>query len=434
MPKLSEHFLSRKPSSIRSAQILFANRANKPIDINVAIGNVSLPTHPKMFERMQNLTSSNSPFANGVVKYTTTKGSDEANNAFLNVIASSGFDTSKLYSQITDGGSAAMEIIILGVCGKAGSNDNSLLMLDPAYTNYNALASRVGRKTISIKRQLQDDGNFSLPDIKEIEKLIEQQKPNALLAIAYDNPTGQLFTQEQMISLARLCTKYDLWFISDEAYREIYYNKSKAVSIWGITNKEVEGIEGRRISIETASKVWNACGLRIGAIVTDNLEFHQKSVAENTSNLCANTIGQYVFGALAHESKENLQTWYQTQRDYYQKIAEVLVNGFKEELPQVIISKAQASIYSIVDVKNMVDSSFNAEDFVAFCASEGVVNILDKQYTLLVAPIDDFYGANASDGRTQMRISYVESPENMQKIPYLFKELLRQYLSKNPSK
>ena len=77
------------------------------------------------------------------------------------------------------------------------------------------------------------------------------------------------------------------------------------------------GITGRRISIETAVKVWNACGLRIGALVTDNEEFHARAVAENTASLCSNVIGQYIFGALADESHADLQAWYAKQREYY---------------------------------------------------------------------------------------------------------------------
>ncbi len=430
MPKLSKHFASRKPSSIRAAQILFANRNNPPIAINVSIGNVSLPTHPKMIERMANLMSSGSPFEDGVIKYSATIGQKEANDAFLNIIASSGFNVSNLYSQITDGGSAAMEIIMLGVCAGPAENKDPLLLLDPAYTNYNAFASRLGRKTISIKRELQEDGCFSLPNIKEIETLIKKEKPSALLVIPYDNPTGQMFTQEQMTSLAKLCVEHDMWLISDEAYREIHYTNSKPSSIWGITNKEVAGIEGRRISIETASKVWNACGLRTGAIVTDNIEFHQKAVAENTASLCANTIGQYIFGALAHETKENLQNWYKQQREYYQKIANALVDGFKKEAPKVIISQADASLYSIIDVRNVVDHNFDAQDFVAYCAKEGSVKINNKNYTLLVAPISDFYDKDETCGNTQMRIAYVENLEHMKMIPFVFKELLNQYIAK----
>jgi len=106
-PQMSAHFQSRMPSAIRLAQIRFMERKEKAAVVGVAIGNVSLPTHPAMQKRMFNLNAPESPFKDGVVKYTATVGFEETNRAFLNIIASSGFNTDGLYSQITDGGSQA---------------------------------------------------------------------------------------------------------------------------------------------------------------------------------------------------------------------------------------------------------------------------------------------------------------------------------------
>ncbi|KAA3633417.1 MAG: aminotransferase class I/II-fold pyridoxal phosphate-dependent enzyme [Calditrichaeota bacterium] len=432
-PELSEHFASRKPSAIRLAQIEFLKRKDKVKDINVAIGNVSLPMHPAMQERMNNLSASGSPFEHGVVKYSTTLGFKETNDAFLNIIASSGFDTSRLHSQITDGGSQAMELVIVGVCGQPGKNDYPLLLIDAAYTNYKSLAERVGRKTVSVSRKLSDDGKFTLPDVSEIEALIEKEKPRALVVIPYDNPTGHFYDKSSMIALAKLCVKHNMWMISDEAYRELFYVDDSVVSIWGITDNEVSGIEGRRISIETSSKVWNACGLRIGALISDNQEFNARAVAENTANLCPNVIGQYIFGSIAHISSKDLQKWYEKQRNYYKKMLVDMTTQVKSLLPEAIISSPDASIYSVIDVRKIVDDSFDANDFVLYCAREGKVTVDGEDLTLLVSPMAEFYSINdlsKNPGRTQMRIAYVESQENMEKVPQLFASLLEQYLAK----
>ncbi len=314
-PALSVYFKGRKPSAIRMSQIEFSKRKDSVKAINTAIGNVTLPTHPAMQDRMFNLNSAASPFKDGVVKYTATVGEKETNDAFLNVIASSGFNTERLYSQVTDGGSQAMELIVLGLCGAAGSDDKPLLLIDPAYTNYLSMAGRVGRKIVSVKRTLQENGKFTLPDIKDIEDIIKKYNPGALVVIPYDNPTGHFYTQSDMASLAGLCVKYNMWMVSDEAYRELYYEGEKAVSIWGIEDDIVPGIEGRRISIETTSKVWNCCGLRIGALVTDNEDLHTKAVAENTANLCSSAIGQYISVQLHMNQKR------------------ILINGMKKSDP-----------------------------------------------------------------------------------------------------
>ncbi len=432
MPQFSTHFEKIKPSAIRLAQIEFEKRTDSVEAINTAIGNVSLPMHPAMIERMKNLDSETSPFKEGVVRYTTTRGLEETNKAFMNIIAASGFKTEGLFSQITNGGSQAMALVILGVCGDAGTDDRPLLLIDAAYTNYGSFASRLGRKTVSITRTLNEDGSFSLPEFDEIEDLIKKYNPGALVVIPYDNPTGQFYTLDQMKQLAELCVKYDMWIISDEAYRELYYVEGDVSSIWGITEDMVSGITGRRISIESVSKVWNACGARIGALVTDNELFSERSVAENTAELCPPAIEQYIFGALAHEPVEKIQSWFDSQRAYYKQIGSDLISGFKEELPELIVSRPEASIYSVVDVRNITED-FDALDFVTFCASYGACEIDGKKYTLLVAPMAGFYTVKSGEknpGLTQMRIAYVESLENMRKVPKLFADLLKQYLNK----
>lgn len=119
-----------------------------------------------------------------------------------------------------------MELVILG------ADEKPLLLIDAAYTNYMALANRVGRKTISVRRKLEKNGKFALPDMNEIEKVIEEKKPGALVVIPYDNPTGHFYDRSAMIELAKLCVKYDLWMISDEAYRELQYTDKEISSIW----------------------------------------------------------------------------------------------------------------------------------------------------------------------------------------------------------
>lgn len=431
-PILSNHFKSRTPSAVRLAQMKYEERKIKPeAVINVGIGNVSLPTNPAMQKRMFALNAPESPFANGVVRYSSTAGFIECQDAFKNILKCEGFDTSKLFVQVTDGGSSSMELLLIGVCGAAGTDDKPLMMIDPAYTNYISFAERVGRKTVTVKRHLDVDGRFGLPELDKIEETIKEHNPGALLVIPYDNPTGQLYDYETLKELAKLCVKYNMWMVSDEAYRELYYvEDSELVSIWGITDSDVPGIEGRRISIETASKVWNACGLRIGALITDSPEFNNRSVAEYTANLCANVIGQYIFGALAHESKEQIAGWCKSIREYYKELIFNVYNGLKEQEPGLIVSSPDASIYSVIDVRNVVKPGFDAIDFVLYCAQEGSVNCNGVETTLLVAPLKGFYDIKASEnnpGSTQFRISFVETPEKMAKVPEVFVKLLKQY-------
>lgn len=436
-PRMSALFESRQPSMIRMAQIRFDDRDDGTEAINVAIGNVSLPMYPAMIERMRNLAAPGSPFADGVVKYSATSGTPECIDAFRNVIASSGFDVSKLHAHITEGGTQAMELIISGVCGAGGSGADPLLLIDAAYTNYKTLCQRLDRATCSITRRLGDDGVFSLPEIHEIERVIEDKKPNAIIVIPFDNPTGQYYRRETMIELAKLAVRHNLWLVSDEAYRELYYvdgaEGEPCTSVWGLSDADVPGIEGRRVSIETTSKVWNACGLRIGALVTDNEQFHRKAIAEHTVSLCSSVIGQYIFGALAHEDHAALRRWYDRQRGYYREMLVTFTEGMRNALPGVIVSSPEAALYSVIDVKNLVDDEFQALDFVMWCATEGSVPVDGRELTLLTAPMAGFYsvpGGTANPGRTQMRVAYVETPGRMALIPELFAGLLKAYLAR----
>jgi len=424
-PKLSTHFNNRLPSSIREAQIIFSKREDKDHIqvVNLAIGNVSLPMHPAMKKRMNSLGDTH--FTDGVVKYTPSVGTQEARDAFLNIIGSEDVNTDLLQCLITDGGSQAMELMMLGVCGP--NSNKPFMLLDPAYTNYIEFGKRLSIPIITSNRHISDDGAFDPLDFDRIDSMIQNQKPSGLLVIPNDNPTGQFLTQNELKMIGKLCVKNDIWMMSDEAYRQLYYGTEGSSSIWRITEGDVPGITGRRISIESASKVWNACGLRIGGLVTDNEEFHTKSVSEYTANLCANAIGQHIFGSLAHESHEDLNNWYQSQRHYYRELMIPLRENLLNAIPGLIVTMPEAAIYFVIDFRKICNDSFDARNFIKYCASQGKVNIDGKDYTLLLAPMNGFY-ADPSLGKTQMRVAMVEPEDMIKRTPTLLANLYSDYL------
>tara|TARA_B100001250_G_C19732940_1_gene759387 strand:+ start:1 stop:912 length:912 start_codon:yes stop_codon:yes gene_type:complete len=301
------------------------------------------------------------------------------------------------------------------------------MLLDPAYTNYVEFGKRLSTPIITANRTILADGSFAKLNMNKIELIIQDENPNALLVIPADNPTGQYLYQHQLNDLAKICVKNNIWMVSDEAYRQLYYGNGMSSSIWRITEDDVPGIKGSRISIESSSKVWNACGLRIGGIVTDNQEFHKKAISEYTANLCANAIGQEIFGALAHESHDNLKKWYQIQRDYYRGLILPLRESLLKLIPGLIVTSPEAAIYFIIDFKNICNDTFNATDFVQYCALKGKVNIDGEDYTLLLAPMAGFY-SDSNKGKTQMRVSMVEPINLIEKMPKILSELYNTYL------
>lgn len=429
-PQISKHFQGRSPSAIRQAQILFAERADRDSMevVNLAIGNISLPMHPAMQKRMAELTGPESPFKDGVVKYTASVGREETQKAFLNIVASGGWPTEKLRCVVTDGGSQSMELMILGVCGP--SSEKPLLLFDPAYSNYIDMARRASVKTVSLSRQLGANSSFTAPSVDDLEEAIKVHNPGGVVVIPADNPTGQFLSHEDLCAIAKVCVKHGVWIISDEAYRQLQYNEDRVSSIWALTEDEVPGITGCRMSIESSSKVWNACGLRIGALMTDHEEFHRRAVAEYTANLCSNAIGQYIFGALAHQSHEDLQAWYREQKAYYQGMMSAVASGLREQVPGLIVSNPEAALYSVLDVKDVADEHFDAAQFVQYCAQHGKVELEGVPHTLLLAPMKGFYSGEKGDehpSRTQLRMAFVEPPEAMKKVPELFAKLFEAY-------
>ncbi len=415
---------------IRQAQIVFNQRKDRDAVrcINLAIGNVSLPMHPAMQRRMRSLGEAGSPFAGGTVMYTPTVGLPETRRAMLHVIKAAGLSIDGLEALITDGGSAAMELMVLGVAGPDSSRP--IVLVDPIYTNYADMCRRASVPFVAVARELHADGCFTRPDPAALDRLCAEQKPAALVVCPSDNPTGQYLTREDLAEIARVCVRHNLWLVSDEAYRQLHYTGDPVSSVWALDEAMVPGITGRRISIESSSKVWNACGLRVGGIVTDSADFHAKAVAEYTANLCTNAIGQWIYAALGDETPEALAAWYAQQRKYYVDMMRGLRDGLLGAVPGIIVSQPLAALYSVIDLVNVVPASFTATGFVRYCAEQGRVDRGGQAYTLLVAPMSGFYTATKTGGgRTQLRIAYVEPPKDTALVPALFAQLLKEYLA-----
>ena len=426
MPIFSSYTTSRQPSAVRLAQLAFSKRTDWVDALNGAIWNVTLPMHPALQTRLQQLW--NAPeFSSGIVKYAPTTWTTSCQQTFRHLIHTSTGCKESLHVCVTDGWSLAMELAILWVWGNSWTHSHPLLLLDPAYSNYKLIAERTGRSVIAVPRIQDDTGGFHLPDQETRETYISKYTPHALIIIPYDNPTGQALPASYMLMLAQLCVKYDIRFVSDEAYRELVYIPGNSSSIWSINESICPGISGRRVSIESASKVRNACWLRIGALVTDNAQLYGAITAEHTSNLWANVIGQYIFSWLLDQSAEQLTARYNQQRNYYLTLMTHCSVQLHTLLPWIIISPVQAALYSVINVKNLVPVEFSAQEFVLWCAQYGQHN----GYTVLLAPLAWFFITPQPEATYQLRLSYVETPERLELLPEVFATLLHEYIAKN---
>ncbi len=419
--EISAYFQNLTISAIRQAQQCFANRTDKVKAINASIGNVSLPIHPAMLKRLEQI-GKHPELGKGIVKYTATSGREDTKQAFKNLIALCGAKSNNLEMVITSGGSQAMDLAILGCC----QSDRPLIISEPTYSNYLSIASSYRIPVVVLPYTLCEDEHFRCE--VDLEETIQKNNPGAIVVIPYDNPTGKLISQEQMLKIAKLCVKYNLWMISDEAYRFLHYTDQESPSIWKIDETKLPGISKRRVSIETVSKGLNGCGLRIGALVSDNQEFIQKAIISASSHLCAGAIDQYIVGGISDEKQENLSKWFENLRDYYQNLIVSTTNEIKKAIPGVIVSSPESALYSIVDLRKIVPKEFKIEKFCQFCAEKGKICINNKDYTLLFTPLTSFYLSKSKYRHYQLRLSYVESSQEIKKIPFLLAELLKQYL------
>ncbi|MDZ7586713.1 MAG: aminotransferase class I/II-fold pyridoxal phosphate-dependent enzyme [Patescibacteria group bacterium] len=409
-PLISAYYQGLQPSPLRGAKQIALKRKDKVVIIDSSIGSVSLPTHPAIQKRMMQLGKF---FSKGALPYTATIGTDEAKAAFVNIYQALGVDIGKMQVIITSGGSLAMQYVMLGI----GDQNRSLVGFAPLYANYLSYGERFNLPVKSLVRILTAEGRFTMPDEKEIERFIQKEKPSGLLVIPADNPSGAYFNQDKLNYLAKLCVKYNLWLVSDEAYFGLtYMDSGNSSSIWRITEHQVPGIKGRRIGIHSASKNMNACGLRIGALITDNEELAEKAVNCASADLGAGIVDQYLFGALAGESVKSIRSFLTDLRIYYEE----MLLGFRKKLlalsPGLIVSQPEASIYQVVDFRKVAPKGFKALDFINWAAKEGKVMIKGKPYIMIGAPMSGFYQPGKGEenpGNTQIRIAFVMNKEEM---------------------
>ncbi|MBI5332662.1 MAG: aminotransferase class I/II-fold pyridoxal phosphate-dependent enzyme [Candidatus Aenigmarchaeota archaeon] len=435
MPLLSDYTKTLEPSAIRLAGKVFSERFDKDSirAYNVAIGNVSLPSFEVMgtelipiFDEEGNVIKERR-----VVKYTDTSGTEEAKDAFRHIIGLNGVDVKDKYAIITStGSSSGMMYTELLTGGMVNEIDRSIMGFAPLYANYMQFADMFKIKIAAINRILEQNGKFTMPSEQEIERFIKEHNPNALILIPNDNPTGSHITQEQINQIAMTAVKYDIWLIEDAAYRGMCYTGHSVSSIWNISENQIPGITGRRISLESFSKYLNYCGGRAGAMFTDSKEFYDAFYAAQTALLCASTEMQEEIAKLQNVSKSSFDAWLANLNNYYKRMMESFVTDIRKELSGVIISNPDAALYSVVDVRKIAKPGFNAKDFVLYCAGKGAIVYNENDIkTALVAPMAGFYSNEEGKtlGKTQMRIAYVLWPEEMIKVPRLFADLFKEF-------
>lgn len=301
---------------------------------------------------------------------------------------------------ITTGGSEAIIFTLMAICDPG----DEVIIPEPFYTNYNGFAVEAGVNIVPITSNIEDD--FKLPPIESIAEKITS-KTRAIMICNPNNPTGYVYSAEELEALRRLALKHDLFILSDEVYREFLYDGKSHISVM-----HLEGLDDRAIMLDSVSKRYSACGARIGMIVTKNREVINSALKFGMARLCPPTIEQ--IGTEA--GIDTPQEYFNEVIEEYKKRRDVMVSALKE-MPGVVAPNPTGAFYLVA--KLPVD---DADKFASWLLTDFDV---DKE-TVMVAPANGFYSTEGL-GQNEVRIAYVLNVPDIRKAMHVLAEALKVY-------
>ena len=339
-------------------------------------------------------------FHKDILEYTPSQGVISLRAKMVGYYAEYGIDISPDEIIVTSGGSEAIMFAYMA-CLNPG---DEIIITEPSYANYMAFAVSCGAVMKPVKTNIED--GFKLPSVEEFEKQITD-KTRAILICNPNNPTGYLYSKQEMMQIRDLVKKYDLYLFSDEVYREFIYTKRPYISAF-----HLEGIEDRVILIDSVSKRYSLCGVRIGALITKNKEVHQAVMKFCQARLSPPLIGQVIAeSALAtpHDYLEEVYDEYLSRRNF-------LIDQLNQ-IPGVFAPTPMGAFYVMVHLP--VDDT---ESFAKWMLESFRIN----NETTMVTPAASFY-KTPGQGKNHARIAYVLEVDEMKKALHILEEGLKAY-------
>lgn len=340
----------------------------------------------------------NQPFR--VLSYTHSEGTAEYRKSLSDYYKSRDLKVEPTDMIITNGGSEAL-LFCFGIICNPG---DEIIVPEPFYANYNSFAIQSGVKIIPIQSRIED--NFGLPPIETFEDKITD-KTKAILINSPGNPTGYLYSQQELEKLKDLVLKHDLYLISDEVYAEYVYSDEDYVSALSFPE-----IKDNVIVIDSESKRFSMCGLRIGAIISRNSEIIKRALKFGQARLCPNILSQYA----ATRAHQNVGSYFDDCRAEYISRRNLLVSSLNQ-IPGVVCPHPQGAFYCMVELP--VDDT---EKFAIWLLNDFNLN----GETVMIAPGNGFY-SDPDKIKNQARFAYVLKKEELQKSVEILKEALRKY-------
>ena len=394
MPNISNKGFNMPESPIRKLVPFAENAKRKGKKVyHLNIGQPDIQTPSVALEAIKN-------FDNNVVEYSHSAGFESYRKGLASYYQSLDIDVSYNDLMVTTGGSEAL-LFALNSCLDAG---DEIIIPEPFYANYNGFSISAGITVKPISTSISN--GFALPPIEDFVKLITP-KTKAILICNPGNPTGYLYSQEELELLRDVVKKYNLFLFADEVYREFCYDGNSHCSVLSL-----DGLEKHAVVIDSTSKRYSMCGIRVGCIVSKNPEVINTALKFAQARLSPPTFGQVAGEAALSTPKsyfEDVINEYVSRRD-------LLVDGLNK-IDGVICPKPKGAFYAIAQLP--VD---NAEKFAQWLLEE-----FDYQNeTLMVAPAAGFYSTEG-EGNNQVRIAYVLNQDSLKRAIKCLEQALVQY-------
>ncbi|MBR4380297.1 MAG: pyridoxal phosphate-dependent aminotransferase [Bacteroidaceae bacterium] len=394
MPKISIRGTEMPASPIRKlAPLAYAAKSRGVKVYHLNIGQPDLPTPQCAIDAIKNIDRK-------ILEYSPSQGYQSLRQKLTGYYAKYNIILTADDIIVTSGGSEAVLFAFLS-CLNPG---DEIIVPEPAYANYMAFAISAGAKIRTVTTTIEE--GFSLPKVEKFEELINE-RTRAILICNPNNPTGYLYTRREMNQIRDLVKKYDLFLFSDEVYREFIYTGSPYISAC-----HLEGIEQNVVLIDSVSKRYSECGIRIGALITKNPEIRAAVMKFCQARLSPPLIGQIAAEASLDVPEEYLRETY----DEYVERRKCLIDGLNR-IPGVYSPIPMGAFYTVA--KLPVD---DAEKFCMWCLN-------DFNYegeTVMMAPASGFY-TTPGVGVNEVRIAYVLKKDDLIRALFVLQKALEAY-------
>ncbi len=394
MPVLSQKGRNMPASPIRKL-VPFADQAKKNgikvYHLNIGQPDIKMPGH--VLQAIKNIDLE-------LIAYSPSQGYESYRRKLAGYYQKNNIDISADDMIITTGGSEALSIAI----GSIADPGDEIIIPEPFYANYNGFAKQNAVNVIPIHSSI--DRNFALPPISEFEKLITP-KTKAILYSNPGNPTGYVYSEEEIAQLRDIALKHDIFIISDEVYREFVYDGGQHHSIL-----HQKGMDNHAIIIDSVSKRYSMCGARVGTLISKNKDLMQTAIKFAQARLSPPTLGQIA----AEAAVDTPSSYFDEVISEYKDRRDTLVAKLNE-IEGIKVAEPKGAFYVIAELP--VD---NAEKFARWLLE----HFSDRNETVMVAPAAGFYSM-AGQGIKQIRIAYVLNRKDLIRAAELLKKAVEIY-------